>query len=76
MMMVVVVMVPMMTARQLPVASGAGHGIGRAIRLGDGCLGIVHRQGAKADGDDEGADEFVHRWGIKQRRQFEVASGF
>jgi hypothetical protein len=65
--MVMMVMVPMMAARQLPMGGSAGRGIGSASRPGDGCLGIVRRQGAKADGGDEGADEFVHRWGIKQQ---------
>lgn len=63
MMPVVVVMMPVMAtpARQDPV----GRGVSRARRdaggRGGGGFGIGRGQRSKADGDDEGTDEFVHR---------------
>lgn len=62
-MMPVVVMMPVMAtpARQDPVGRGVSRGRRDAGGRGGGDFGIGRGQRSKADGDDEGADEFVHR---------------
>jgi hypothetical protein len=63
---VMVMPVMMPPARQNPVRRGVSGAHRNATGSGGGFFGIGRRQRSKADGDDEGADEFVHKQGIKQ----------